>query len=189
MWTIFERSDEIPAWRQGDEAAFAQLLPLIYDELCELAARQMRHERAEHTLQPTALVHEAYIRLLNGQAVAGQNRAHFFGAAARVMREVLVDYARAHRRLKRSVGLTRVTLAEAEKLHAPVAVDLLALDEALDALARFAPRQSRIVELRFFAGLSVKETASLLSLAPITIKREWRAARAWLFRQLNQTIT
>ena len=175
------------AWSQGDANALEQLTPLVYAELRKLAHRYMNRERAGHTLQTTAVVHEAFLRLLGNPQENWQNRAHFYAIAAQMMRRILVDYARANSRAKRGGEATRVAL---EDVDAPIAEpaldpDVIALDEALDKLAEIDPRRSRVVELRFFGGLSVEETARALQVAPDTVVRDWRVARAWLFRYLN----
>lgn len=173
-------------WRNGDKAAFEQLMPVVYDELRRIARRHMSRETASHTLQTTALVNEAYLRLINQQNVDWQNRAHFFAVAARVMRCLLVDHARARAYEKRGGGALQVSLNE-ELASAPeLSLDVLALDEALERLASVDARKSRIVELRFFGGLSVEETAEVLEVSAITVKREWLKAKAWLFRELNR---
>jgi RNA polymerase sigma-70 factor, ECF subfamily len=175
------------AWSKGDARALEQLTPLVYAELRKLAHSYMNRERAGHTLQTTALVHEAFLRLLGNPQEGWQNRAHFYAIAAQMMRRILVDYARANLRAKRGGATTRIVL---EELDVPVTepafdVDVLALDAALEKLAEFDPRRSRVVELRFFGGLSVEETAQVLQVAPDTIVRDWRVAKAWLFRYLN----
>jgi RNA polymerase sigma factor (TIGR02999 family) len=175
----------LEAARGGDRDALATLLPVVYDELRRLAAGYMRHERSDHTLQPTALVHEAYVRLVGETDLAWQNRAHFFGMAAQAMRSILVDHARAHAALKREGGRVKVAVSEEMVASAEPAIDFLALDEALRRLALMDEQQARIVELRFFAGLTVEETSEVMRLSPTTVKREWRTARAWLYRQLT----
>lgn len=175
------------AWSQGDANALEQLTPLVYAELRKLAHRYMNRERAGHTLQTTAVVHEAFLRLLGNPQENWQNRAHFYAIAAQMMRRILVDYARANSRAKRGGETTRVAI---EDIDAPVAdpalnPDVIALDEALEKLAEIDPRRSRVVELRFFGGLSVEETAHVLQVAPDTVVRDWRVAKAWLFRYLN----
>lgn len=174
-------------WSQGDAAALEQLLPVVYRELRRIAARQLRRERVDHTLVPTALVHEVYLRLIDQRRVAWENRAHFFGLAAQLMRRILVDHARAHHAAKRGDAAARVSLDVAlEEAHHPAGPeDVLAVDLALERLAKLDPEQARIVELRFFAGLTVEETAHVVNRSPRTIKREWRLARAWLFRELR----
>jgi RNA polymerase sigma-70 factor (ECF subfamily) len=175
------------AWSQGDAAALEQLTPLVYAELRKLAHRYMNRERAGHTLQTTAVVHEAFLRLLGNPQENWQNRAHFYAISAQMMRRILVDYARANLRAKRGGQTTRVAL---EDIDAPVTEpaldpDLIALDAALEKLAEVDPRRSRVVELRFFGGLSVEEAAHVLHVSPDTVVRDWRVAKAWLFRYLN----
>jgi RNA polymerase sigma factor (TIGR02999 family) len=169
----------------SDPSVVPQVLPLVYDELRRLAAHYLRRERPDHTLQPTALVHEAYVRLAAQDRVHWRNRAHFVGVAAQLMRRVLVDHARADQAAKRGGQDTRVPIDDADAPYEAVSVDILALDEALTKLGILDPRQARIVELRYFGGLSVEEVAELLSLSPATIKREWRMARAWIHRALR----
>lgn len=171
-------------WNNGDSAAVDKLMPLIYAELRQLAAGYLKRERRDHTLQPTALVHEAYLKLIEGRRVNWQNRAHFFGAAARLMRHILVDHARGRQAAKR--GGYKVSLNEGLAAAEPVDFDLLALDDALEQLAALDPQQSRVVELRYFGGLSIDETAEVLAVSPATVKRLWTSARAWLHRQLKQ---
>ncbi len=169
----------------GSQAAYDELFPLVYAELRRIAAREMRHEKPGRTLQTTALVHEAYLRLLKDASLSFENRAHFLGIAARAMREILIEHARARSARKRGGGAVRLTF---DDLVAPVpspSVDVLALDEALERLARLDKRHARVVELRYFGGLSVEETAAALSLSPATVKRAWTLARAWLFRELG----
>jgi RNA polymerase sigma factor (TIGR02999 family) len=173
------------AWNDGDEAARCRLIDAVYDELRRMARRYLRRERVDHSLAPTALVHEAYLKLIDQRRVQWQNRAHFFGIAAQVMRRILVDHARARTAAKRGSGAT-LTLDDVVVGRAPLDVDILALDAALEKLAAVDARQSRLVELRFFAGLTVEETAAALDVAPITVKRDWALARAWLFRELGQ---
>jgi RNA polymerase sigma factor (TIGR02999 family) len=175
------------AWSQGDARALEQLTPLVYAELRKIAHRYMNRERAGHTLQTTAVVHEAFLRLLGNPQENWQNRAHFYAIAAQMMRRILVDYARANLRAKRGGETIRVAL---EDVDAPVTEpaldpDLIALDAALEKLAEIDPRRGRVVELRFFGGLSVEETAHVLQVAPDTVVRDWRVAKAWLFRYLN----
>jgi len=174
------------AWSQGDRAALDKLMPLVYDELHRLAHRYMSRERPGHTLQTTALVNEVYLRLVDQKSVNWQNRAHFFAIAAQVMRQVLVDYARRRRYRKRGGQAVKVSLDEAAIVSQEHGVDLVALDEALTSLAAIDPRKSQIVELRFFGGLSVEETAEVLKVSPRTVMREWSLARAWLYRELSQ---
>ena len=174
------------AWRNGDQAAFEQLLPLIYDELRRLARRYLRRERAGHTLQTSALVHEAYLRLAGGEGADFENRAHFFGVAAHAMRRVLVNYARRRNFAKRGGAAQHVELEEAATLAAERAAEVVALDEALQELARLDPRKCRVMELRYFGGLSVEETAVALGISVATVMREWNTARAWLRRELSK---
>jgi RNA polymerase sigma-70 factor (ECF subfamily) len=173
------------AWSRGDRRALDQLLPLVYAELRRIAARQLRHERAGHTLQPTALVHEAYLRLIEQRDVDWEDRAHFFGAAAQVMRRVLVDHARRHTARKRGDGAPTVPIEEvADDLRAKP-IPVLALDQALGRLETVDPDLARIVELRAFGGLTIEEAAHVLKISPSTAKREWRTAKAWLARELD----
>jgi RNA polymerase sigma-70 factor, ECF subfamily len=175
------------SWSQGDEAALDALTPLVHHELHRLATRFMAGERAGHLLQPTALVNEAYLRLVDWQDVRWQNRAHFFAAAAQIMRRVLVDVARTRDRAKRGGGLLHVSLSEAAAIEGtPQGVDLVALDDALNTLAALNARQSRVIELRFFGGLSLDETAHVLDVSVGTVRRDWSLAQAWLFRELSQ---
>lgn len=171
------------AWSKGDVDAPEQLLPLVYAELRRLAASKMRRERSDHTLQPTALVHEAYVKLVD-QKLAWQDRSHFFGVAARAMRQVLVDHARKRRAQKRAGGF-QVSIESAEPAVAPRALDLLALDQALHRLAELDARQAHLVELRVFAGLTVEEIAKVLDCSPATASRDYRHAEAWLRRQMR----
>ena len=171
-------------WSNGDQSAFDRLMPLIDDELRRLAHRYMTRERAGHTLQTTALVNEAFLRLVNRKNLQWQNRAHFFGLAAQVMRTILVDHARSHASAKRGGGTRNLELDEALVVSQQKASEVIALDEALKQLALIDPRQSRIVELRFFGGLTVEEAAEVLRVSPVTIKREWSTAKAWLFHEL-----
>jgi RNA polymerase sigma factor (TIGR02999 family) len=172
------------AWNAGDPTAFPRLVPLVYEELRRVAAGQLREERSEHTLQPTALVHEAYLRLVDLHSPNWQTRVHFFGAAAELMRRVLVDYSRRRTAQKRGATLVRVDISEVNEPVAERDLDFEALDEALSRLQILDSRQARIVELRFFGGLSIEEAATLLQLSPATIKRELTLAKAWLFREL-----
>jgi RNA polymerase sigma factor (TIGR02999 family) len=173
------------AWSDGDPGARDRLMPLVYDELRRRAAAYLRREARDHTLQPTALVHEAYLRLVDQRRAVWQNRAQFFGVASQMMRRILVDRARARRMAKRSGRWARVTLDEAEKATPPVDVEVLDLDAALTRLAEFDPRKSQIAELRFFGGLSLEETGQVLGLSVATVERDWQAARAWLFKTLT----
>ncbi len=173
------------AWRTGDREALEKLIPLVYGDLRERAERYLKRERAGHTLQPTALVHEAYLKLVDQTRVAWRNRAHFLGVAARAMREVLVDYARRHRSGKRGAGQTLVALEDGSAAASPRSVDLLALDVALERLASHDERQSRLVELRVFGGLTIDETAEALGISPATVSLDWKHAQAWLHRELS----
>lgn len=176
------------AWSQGDEAALNQLIPLVHEELRRLAKRYMRRERGQrpgHTLQTTALVNEAYLRLIDASQVQWQNRAHFFAISARLMRRILVDYARAHSYAKRGGGAQHIQLDEAAVFTKESALDLVALDDALAALTRIDERKTRVIELRFFGGLSVEETAEVLKVSPDTVMRDWRLAKSWLLRELS----
>jgi RNA polymerase sigma factor (TIGR02999 family) len=173
-------------YRQGDRAALDRLIPLVYAELRGIAARSLRAERREHTLQPTALVNEAYMRLVERQNTPWQDRAHFLACAARLMRQILVDHARAHRADKRGGGRVRVTLGEETIAAGGPEVDFLALDAALGRLAEQDEQKCRIVELRYFGGLSNEETAEALGVSPRTVKRGWALARAWLRRELER---
>jgi RNA polymerase sigma factor (TIGR02999 family) len=172
-------------WRKGDREALDSLLPLVYDELRRVAHHQLQNERPDHTLQSAALVHEAYLRLVGQEAPEWQNRAHFFAVAAQLVRQILVDYARRHRAAKRGGGAWKLSLADAVDLPQPGDVDLIALDDALKTLAQTDPRQCRVIELRFFAGLSVEETSQVLGVAASTVQRDWIAARAWLYREIS----
>ena len=171
------------AWRQGDSSALEQLVPLVEAELHRLAHRYLAQERPGHTLQTTALVNEAYLRLMDWKNVQWQDRAHFVGVAARLMRYILVGYAK--RQPRRKATAQHVALDEALQVSPQRTADLVAIDDALNALAAFDPRKSQIVELRFFGGLSVEETAEVLQVAPITVMREWNKAKAWLFDHLS----
>jgi RNA polymerase sigma factor (TIGR02999 family) len=172
-------------WSHGDSSALEKLTPLVYGELKRLAGRYLRRERAEHTLQSTALVHEAYLRLIDQSQVQWQNRAQFYGIAAEMIRRILIDHARGRQAAKRGDGAIRLTLDDAMAAPGSLDLDLVALDDALADLARLDPRQSRLVELRFFAGLSIEESAEVLGISPATVKREWTAAKAWLYRELS----
>ena len=173
-------------WGKGDQAALEKLMPLVYSELRRLASNYLRRERAEHTLQPTALVNEAYLKLIDQRNAKWQNRAHFFGISAQLMRRILVDHARQHQAVKRGgSSQQRVSITTVEKLAKEPEVDLLALNEALEELARMDPQQGRIVELKFFAGLQIEEIAEVLGIGHATVERDWKMARAWLRRQLG----
>ena len=173
-------------WGKGDQASLEKLMPLVYSELRRLAGNYLRRERAEHTLQPTALVNEAYLKLVDQRNAKWQNRAHFFGISAQLMRRILVDHARQHQAVKRGGSAQqRISITSAERLAKQPEVDLLALNEALDELAKMDPQQSRIVELKFFGGLSIEEIAEVLGIGHATVERDWKMARAWLRRQLE----
>ena len=172
-------------WRAGDEESLRLLVPLVYKELRRLAHYHLRQERPNHTLQTTALVHEAYLCLMKQEPMDFENRAHFFGVCARLMRQILVQYARRRNAAKRGGGY-QLTLDGAVALAESRSVDLVALDEALDGLARLDPQQSRIVELRFFGGLSIEETSHVLGISPATVKRDWTTARVWLHSQISK---
>ena len=172
-------------WNRGDRRAVDRLMTLVYDELHRLASGYMRAERSDHTLQPTALIHEAYFRLVRQDQVQWQNRAQFFGIAAQQMRRILVDHARARRRAKRQGALLTVSLNDLDPSATTRAPDLVALDEALDALSRMDARKGRVIELRIFGGLTIEETASVLDVSNTTVITELRTAKAWLFRRLH----
>jgi RNA polymerase sigma factor (TIGR02999 family) len=172
-------------WRRGDETALDRLAPLVYTELLRLARRRMARERPSHTLEPTALVHETFVRMMGQRAVSWQNRAHFYAIAASMMRRVLVDHARKREALKRGPGGVAVSLGTGAGLPGEP-VDVVRLHEALDALAELDARQARIVELRYFGGHSIEETAEVLRISPATVKREWATARLWLRRELRR---
>ena len=179
-----EVSRLLRAWSDGDQNALEKLTPVVYKELHSLARRYMRGERPGHSLQTSALVNEAYMRLVDYKRMRWQDRAHFFAVSSQVMRRILVDHARRHN-LKRGGDVQHVSLEQAAIVGEEQDVDLVALDHALNALARIDPRKMQVVEMRFFGGLSVEETAEVLKVSPITVKRDWRAARAWLYRQLT----
>ncbi|MCI0485373.1 MAG: sigma-70 family RNA polymerase sigma factor [Blastocatellia bacterium] len=172
-------------WRKGDRAAFERLVPLVYGELHRLARRCLRRERASHTMQTTDLVNEAYLKLIDASQVHWHDRAHFFAIAAQLMRQVLVDEARRRRSQKRGSDFTRISLDEALVVSSGQDAELIALDDALEGLARFAPRKCRVVELRFFGGLSIEETAAALGVSTDIVKREWRTAKLWLLNELD----
>ena len=178
-------TDLLVHWSEGDQEALNKLIPLVYDELHKLASRYLRRERRDHTLQTTAVVHEAYLKLVNQRDANFENRLHFFAVAAQIMRRILVDYARRHHASKRGGDLYKLSLDEALVTSEEKGADLLALDEALDRLAAIDPRQSRVVELRVFAGLTLEETAQALNISPSTVRREWSMAKAWLHRQIK----
>lgn len=173
-------------WKDGNREALDALLPLVYDELRRLAHRHLRNERAEHTLQSSALVHEAYFRMIGQDFPQWEGRTHFFAIAAQLMRQILVDYARRHRASKRGSGACMITLGKVEALPQRKDVDVVALHDALSTLAELDPRQSRVVELRFFAGLSLEETSEVMGIGTATVQRDWTAARAWLHREISR---
>lgn len=174
------------AWNNGDHLALEQLTPLVHNELYRIARRHMAQERPGHILQTTALVNEAYLRLIDWKTVAWQNRAHFFALAAQLMRHILVDFARARAREKRGGQVVQVSLSEADKLDNSQSTDLVALDDALKTLEKLNARQARVVELRFFGGLSHEEAAEALNVSVGTVKRDWSMAEAWLYRELSK---
>ena len=173
------------AWNKGDRSALDHLIPIVYDELRRLARRQLRSEDAGHSLQPTLLANEVYIRLIDQKRVNWQNRAHFFGAAAQIIRRLLVEHARARGRLKRGGNVLKITLNDKIKAPDPAQFDVIALDDALTRLAKLDAQQERIIELRFFGGLSIEETSEALNISPATVKRDWATARAWLYREMT----
>jgi RNA polymerase sigma factor (TIGR02999 family) len=175
-------------WSEGDQSALDQLMPLVYDELRQLARSYLRRHARNLTMQPTVLVNEAYLRLINQRQVTWENRAQFFGLASKLMRNLLVDYVRQRRAAKRGGGDYNLSLTYADKAaqRPESEIDLIALDEALSRLATLSPQQSRIVELRFFGGLTIPETASAMGISHATVEREWSAARAWLYSQLRK---
>ncbi len=173
------------AWSKGEQEALERLVPLVYGELRRMASRYMSRERADHPLQTTALVHEAYLRLLDSKQVRWQNRGHFFAVSAQLMRRILVDFARSRRTLKRGEGAPKVTLNEAIHGAAEPSEDLVALDDALQALCAIDQRKATVVELRFFGGLSVEETADALGVSADTVMRDWKLAKVWLLRELS----
>ena len=172
-------------WGEGDQRALEELLPLIYNELRRLAHNFLYHERPEHTLQTTALVHEAYLKLIDQRDARWQNRAHFFALAAQAMRRILIDSARRHAALKRGGAGEKLSLDAAAHISLEPNHDLLALDVALNSLAELDPQQGRVIELRYFGGLTIEETAEVLNLSPATVKREWTMARAWLYEAMT----
>lgn len=180
-----EVTELLRAWGAGDEQALERLTPLVYQELRRIARRYMARERPNHTLQATALVNEAYLRLMDAKGVSWHDRAHFFAISARAMRRILIDLARARNYQKRGGGEERLTLEESAVIQGQPAPDLVALDDALNVLAEMDPRRSQVVELRFFGGLSVEETAAVLKVSPETVKRDWKLAKAWLLRELS----
>jgi len=174
-------------WSNGDQGAAEALMPLVYGELRRLAGSYLRRERADHTLQSTALVHEAFIRLVDQREVHWKSRAHFYGIAAQMIRRILVDHARNRQAGKRGSGAIKLSLDDAHELLIPQELNVLRLDDALNELAALDERQSRVVELRFFTGLSLEETAEVMKLSTATVKREWSSARAWLFREMTRS--
>ena len=174
-------------WRDGDREALDTLMPLVYAELRRLAQHYLSRERTDHTLQSTALVHEAYLRLAGQNPPHWENRAHFFGIAAHIMRQILVEYARAKNTAKRGGGTCKITLDDALEIQQKTDVDVIALDAALDRLSELDPQQSRIVEMRFFAGLTIEDTAEVIGVSPATVKRDWTSARAWLHREIARS--
>ncbi|WP_109486307.1 sigma-70 family RNA polymerase sigma factor [Occallatibacter savannae] len=182
-----EVTELLVRWRSGDRQALDSLLPLVYDELRRIASRYLQNERPGHTLQSTALVNEAYVRMVAQELPEWQNRAHFFAVAAQLMRQILVDHARTRRASKRGGDVPRVSLDEALGQALAPDVDMVALDDALKELAQMDPQQCRVVELKFFAGLSNDDAAEVLKVSPSTVKRDWASARAWLFRELDRS--
>lgn len=180
-----EVTELLQKWSAGDADALEELTPVIYSELHRIAKRYMSRERENHTLQTTALVNEAYMRLIDWKTAKWENRAHFFGVSAQLMRRILVDFARTRPKVRDEL-VRHVSLEEAFVVSAEKDADLVALDEALNELAKFDERKAKIVELKFFGGLSVEETAEVLQVAPITVMREWQKAKAWLYRELSQ---
>ena len=180
-----ELTELLLAWGEGDEEALEKIAPLVHAELYRLAKRYMSRERPDHLLQTSALINEAYVRLIDWKAVRWQNRAHFFGVAAQMMRRILVDFARRRPKVDKDAEALNISLDEALNVSTEKDADLLALDDALTSLAELDERKSRIVELRFFGGLSVDETAEVMKIAPITVTREWNKAKAWLYRELT----
>ena len=178
----------LASYGRGNKESLDQLMPIVYDELRRQAARYLRREQAGHTLQTTALIHEAYVRLVDQRNMQWQNRAHFFGIAAQMMRRILVDHARSKKRVKRGGSEIRVSLDDVNVAARGQDLDVVALDEALDRLAQIDEQQSRVVELRFFSGLSVEETAEVMGISKSTVKRDWSMAKAWLHRELSGEI-
>ena len=178
-------TDLLLDWRRGDESALARLTPLVYDELRRIAHRYVQRERSGHTLQTTALVHEAYLRLAGDQRIEWQDRAHFFAVSAQVMRHILIDHARRRRYVKHGGDAPHVSLTDSNAMTPQRANELVSLDEALEELAKLDERKSRVVELRYFGGLSLEETAEVIEVSVMTVRRDWRAAKAWLFRRMK----
>jgi RNA polymerase sigma-70 factor, ECF subfamily len=183
---VHEVTELLLSWSAGDQAALDQLIPLVHEQLLRLAKRQMGRERPDHTLQATALVNEAYLRLINASQVQWKDRAHFFAISARLMRQILVDFARSRGNLKRGGDAQKISLTEALEVAPEGKTDLVALDHALQALAALSERRSQVVELRFFSGLSIEETAEVLHVSIETVKRDWRLAKVWLLRELSR---
>jgi RNA polymerase sigma factor (TIGR02999 family) len=177
-------TDLLVRWRQGDKAALDALIPVVYRELRGIARARVRAEPVGHSLQPTALVHEVYLRLISLESLTVENRAHFFAVAARLMRQILVDHARRQKAGKRGAGATMIALDEASPTVLPTAIDVLALDQALEDLASLEQRLCRVVELKFFAGLTIDEAAAALEMSPATVERDWTVAKAWLYERL-----
>jgi len=184
-----EVTELLVAWSEGDRAALDQLTPLVYEELHRLARNHMSRERQGHTLQTSALVNEAYLRLIDQKNVRWQNRAQFFSIASRLMRRILVDHARSHRYAKRGGDIRRVSLDEAAVLAQESAAELVALDDALKSLAALDPRKCQVVELRFFGGMSVEESAEVLGVSVVTVMRDWSTAKAWLHRAMEKEVS
>ncbi len=180
-------TDLLVRWRSGDGDALQALMPLVYDEMRRLAHRYLRHERPGHTLQSTALVHEAFVRLTGNALPHWEDRAHFFGIAAHLMRQILVEYARSRNAGKRGGALIKLAIDGIEERSPKPDLDIVALDDALKDLARIDPQQSRVVELRFFTGLSIEDTAQAMGISESTVKRDWNTARVWLYRELDRT--
>jgi len=174
-------------WQAGDQSALDRLMPLVYHELRRIAARYLHSERTGHTLQTTALVHEAYLRLVDETHIQWHGRAHFFAVAATLIRNILVDHARIQKAAKRGGGAQKLSLEEAFAVAAGHETDILAVDDALHGLSKIDPQQGRIVELRFFAGLTIEETAEVLHISPSTVKRDWILAKTWIYRELSQS--
>jgi RNA polymerase sigma-70 factor (ECF subfamily) len=189
MTTLSEQdvTELLLEWQQGDKCALDKLTPLVYEELRRIAHRYVQRERDGHTLQTTALVNEAYVRLVGGRKIEWQNRAHFFAVTAQVMRHILIDHARRRHYAKRGGEAQQVSFDDAALMSPERAAELVALDEALSELARLDARKSRVVELRYFGGLSLEETADVLEVSVMTVRRDWRAAKAWLYRALSGT--
>jgi len=183
--SVHQITERLIAWSSGDVAALDDVIRAVYQELRQMADRYLRKERSEHTLQPTALVHEAYLRLIDQTQVSWKNRAHFFGVAAQMMRRILIDHAKTKHREKRGGTMSPLPLDEALDLSQGRASELVALDDALKILADIDERKSRVVELRFFGGLSVEETADVLQVSPQTVLRDWKLAKAWLYHEIN----